>query len=679
MTGSERLYQRLPLVLRQRDLAQGEPLRALLAVMEAEREAIEVDILGLYENSFIETCEPWVVPYIAELLGIRVLGAAPHASAPPRTQVANTLNYRRHKGTAVILERLARDIVGWHGRAVEDFAFLGHTQNPTYPRFGKGTLFDIRRPENPALAGGPFAPPEHFRTVDVRRIANHRGRYNLPNLALFLWRLKTFALHAGPARQAPGTPAGRYSFDALGRDTRLFNHPATRAEIVRLAAEHELPVALRLEAVVENPAAYYGPERALAVATDGTEVDLADVVFRDLSDWTVTTPATDEVAIDVRLGRLMFGAARLPADPTAVRVSYSYAFAADLGGGPYDRRDRLADPASAVLEIAVAKSGPTTTLQQALAQWDAAGKPHTIVRIEDSEVYGGLLGIDLMGSRLVIEAADGERPHLRLTGSLAVHGIDPEGRLALNGLRFEGGLVVTGSFQLMIEHCTLIPGGGDSLRVGAAGLEELAITIDSSLVGALRLPAEMPKLTLRDTLVDGVARAALAADDSGAPGPPTTLERVTLFGEVSVRELILATEVLFTAALRVEQRHVGCVRFSYLPPGSEAPPCFRCQPHLALAREAESLGLDGASGLAVADRDRVLAAVVPRFTTTRYGDPGYGQLAEGNHPGIATGAEDGSEPGVFHLLHKPQREHQLRQLIDEYSRFGLDVGFIFAT
>jgi hypothetical protein len=75
----------------------------------------------------------------------------------------------------------------------------------------------------------------------------------------------------------------------------------------------------------------------------------------------------------------------------------------------------------------------------------------------------------------------------------------------------------------------------------------------------------------------------------------------------------------------------------------------------------------------------VYAALVPRFTSTRWGQPGYGQLRLDTAREIAAGAEDGSEIGVFQRLHEPMRRRQLALLIEEYLRFGLDAGLFFLT
>src|SRR5215207_10768596 len=70
-TNSDRLYELLPVIDRIRDSEQGQPLRALLQVIARQVDVVEADIAQLYENWFIETCEDWVVPYIADLIGYR--------------------------------------------------------------------------------------------------------------------------------------------------------------------------------------------------------------------------------------------------------------------------------------------------------------------------------------------------------------------------------------------------------------------------------------------------------------------------------------------------------------------------------------------------------------------------------------------------------------------------------
>lgn len=119
-SAGERLYDLLPAFYRVRDAERDESLRTLLSVIEHELETLEADIEELHEDWFIETCDEWVVPYIGDLLGVSPLYAVESAGTYSlRAYVANTLGYRRRKGTAAVLEQLARDVTGWPAHAVE--------------------------------------------------------------------------------------------------------------------------------------------------------------------------------------------------------------------------------------------------------------------------------------------------------------------------------------------------------------------------------------------------------------------------------------------------------------------------------------------------------------------------------------------------------------------------------
>src|SRR4051794_24652129 len=122
---SDRLYELLPAVYRQRDEEQGHTLQALLRVIAEPVDIVEADIEQLYENWFIETCQDWVVPYIGELIGYDPVSEpieAPGAEARilvPRREVANTIGLRRRRGTLLAAARQGPDGAGWPARAVE--------------------------------------------------------------------------------------------------------------------------------------------------------------------------------------------------------------------------------------------------------------------------------------------------------------------------------------------------------------------------------------------------------------------------------------------------------------------------------------------------------------------------------------------------------------------------------
>src|SRR5438067_6667971 len=129
----ERLYSLLPAIYRIRDIEQGNaeqggPLKALLSVLAEEVAGLEDNLTQLYDDQFIETCAEWVVPYIGDLVGVRGLVPFPRSTFTRRAEVADAIAARRRKGTAYMLERLARDVTRWDAHVVEYFQVLATTQ-----------------------------------------------------------------------------------------------------------------------------------------------------------------------------------------------------------------------------------------------------------------------------------------------------------------------------------------------------------------------------------------------------------------------------------------------------------------------------------------------------------------------------------------------------------------------
>src|SRR5215217_4805566 len=220
----ERLYDLLPAFDRVRDQEGSRALAALIEVIAGQVAVIEEDLAQLYDDQFIETCAPWAVPYIGDLIGYRAVRGALADLRVPRAEVANTIAFRRRKGTAAMLEQLARDVTGWNARVVEFFQLLGWTQHMQHIRphaggFARiterlavdantGDILNETTRLRTALAlediGTAFDPLAH--TVDVRRIASGRGRYNIPNVGVFLWRLSDFSVTDTPLTPVTGDP-----------------------------------------------------------------------------------------------------------------------------------------------------------------------------------------------------------------------------------------------------------------------------------------------------------------------------------------------------------------------------------------------------------------------------------------------------------------------------------------
>ncbi len=783
---SERLYSLLPAHIRIRDAEQGEPLRALLGIIQEQADRLEADIAGLYDDWFIETAREWVVPYIGDLLGVRLLHTVEQEGLySQRAFVANTLGYRRRKGTLLVLEELARDVTGWGARAVGFFEELGWSQNldhlrirraenpdaanplrlnpPAATRVGTvnlramdavdriGTAFDetthtvdVRRPPPgmlpPRWAGGAAGTAGGGAVLDpgVRPVRPWEGRYNIPNVGIFLWRLQSY-----PLRGVVPTPSaafeGGFHLSPLGNPAPLFTNPA-RDEESGHSSEREVPGPIRPMAFFRNPGAWYGhpADRSLALYRGGTVDEAAlvapeSILCRDLSTW--SPPPPGQVAVDVVRGRVAFAPGEAPEEGLTAVIHHG--FSADVGGGPYDRRDTIQEAdGPGTWEVTVARVAPDplpeewrTSVSAALADWDPTTHPRALVTVADSATYDEELSLSLEGAvQVTVQAANRQRPVIRLRdggGALAPWrlegGTGEEAGLTLDGVVLEGWLEVgpRSLARLELRHSTLVPGralGEDGEPVEPEGPSLvvdpdnplLEVTLRRCITGALQVPAGITSLTARDTLVDRppdpaageepdeppapgdpvpeppapgdpvpAATRGLAIGGADGPGPLTTLERVTVLGEVHVEVLELASEVVFAGAVRAERRQRGCVRFSYVDDQrSFTPRRFRCQPDLALATRREVLGVET---LPPAEAALIRSRMRPDFTSTRYGDPGYGQLALHVAPEVRTGSEDGAEMGVFESLKQPQREINLRTRLDEYMPFGLQAGLIYVT
>ena len=184
------LYELIPVVYRLRDAEAGYPLRALLAIIADQVDITKRSIDKLWDDFFIETCDEWVVPYIGDLLGVRGRHAGRPGIFSQRAFVANTLAYRRGKGTAIVLEKVARDATGWDAHAVEFFELLSSTQHINHIRLHNVRTPDLRDGDALERLDTAFVSTAH--TPDVRRIVTNRGKYNIPNVGLFLWRLQSY-------------------------------------------------------------------------------------------------------------------------------------------------------------------------------------------------------------------------------------------------------------------------------------------------------------------------------------------------------------------------------------------------------------------------------------------------------------------------------------------------------
>lgn len=718
---ADQLFALLPAVYRTRDAQNGGPLQALFAVMAAQSGIVEENIRQLYDDQFIETCATWVIPYIGDLIGYNSIYEVVSASFDSRAEVANTIGYRQRKGTLLALEQLAMDVSGRSAYVVEEFKRLITTESMRLVRPKHVTTVNLRNLG--ALDRLNTAFDTENRTIDVRRIAprlrvpanpdpapldialHGPGRFNIPDIAIHLWRSKSRPVISAPAYVVGG---GRYMFSPLGQDIPLFSQPPLRSSFSRLTTRIDMPEPIdRYEfgkslKASKNPASnvpvFYGASASMLLTADGVSIDASQIVCANLSDrpggsW-CKVPA-GKIAIDPELGRIQF--ASNIALPKSLRVNYSYGFPAEMGGGPYDRSASLSQVNTGQAKFFAVVGTDYPTLEGAVSAWNKLSPgANGIIVLPDFEHFT----VDLTaanaiqlpaGSNLSILAGQlgstgnvvWNNSCVTLTGNIQINGVagapvaagetPVAGQLLISGLWIAGQLSITGqSATVQIADATLVPGlslardgkpllpGDPSIVVTAV---EAALTLIRSISGSIA--ADSGGTTrVCSSIVDATSPccAAYTAPDLASAGADLHVEDSTIIGKVHARTILLASNTIFfarrprrdpwLAAVWASRQQTGCVRFCFLPFDSITPRRYQCLPP------------DAASE----------AALQPQFITLRYGKPGYALLSGEVPIAIWQGADNGSQIGVYYQIQETEAIRNVQLRAPEFLPVCLESG-----
>jgi hypothetical protein len=684
MTGAERLMELLPAVHRLRDVEQGGVLEALLAVVDEQLRVVEDDVAQLYDDWFVETCAEWVVPYLGDLVG-----ADPGSG---RRAVGDAIGTRRRKGTRALLEELAADVAGWPARAVAFQELLALAQHVNHLHAHRGRTLDLRDGAALDRLGGPFDRAAH--TVSVGRLGSRRRRtrYGIPDVGLFVWRLRPQSRTGADAFCVDPAP-NRYTFSCLGNDAALLTRPLSEPGPEHVADDLSVPSPVRRRQLADRVADFYGPGKSLAIyaGEPGTLVPLAMIVAADLADWTYE-PSDGRVAVDPERGRIAFD----PDDDATgqgVWVSFREGFSADIGGGEYLRPLTPLDGRARYVVRAAGGDGAQRTIGKALRAWrddQQAGRAgaRALIEVDDSRVYGSGWRPEIRlrpGEDLEVRAAQGRRPVL-LLGNERVNRLDalevraeredgadaPPPRITFDGLVIGGRAVrVIGELSCVtFRHCTLVPGWTldcdcepvvDEPSVVLEGRPG-SVLVQWSILGGIRVIADEVRsdpipIALYDSILDATRPdgSALRGRDRRLAHVALTIARCTVFGEIGVHAVTLAENAIFADPLRVARRQLGCLCFCFVADGSRTPARSSCVP------------------------DAAHPGLRPAFDSRRYGTPDYARLAPECPAAIARGADDEGEQGAFHDLHVPRRADALTAALNELTPAGASAGILYAT
>lgn len=655
------------------------PLTSLLGVLGLEFDALEAEVDNLYDDLFIETCAPWLVPYIGALVGARIVDVSDGEAA--RRQVADTIANRRGKGTARVLARRARNISKVPAEALEYFQHLVVASHLDYPAGGASASVALN-----GDAGRARRLPGHIdrRVVELTSM-EEGGRFAVPNVGVRVWPTGELPHVRAEAIPAPDGGAGAYRISATGADIGLWHNSAdAESEAPPRLPIAQIPGPIPMIDAVDHPDRYYPSSVRIEMEGEAEPtVALENIHFCNLGDmpsggWNPRprTIHTDKLLIDPQRGRLLLPPEMLPAD--GVRVTYFYGAVGQAGGGGYVTSlapwhadfglpPDAPEPAPQVVTEPLDTPFAPLELADALGAWDT--DPAILVMQGGNLPVPGTTALPA-DARLRIAAHEDSWPTLMLeAGGWTLTGGEGS-HVVLRGMRLVGGPLVvdtTDLESLTLVDCTILPGlelspDGDPVSGGAVALDirqpGLDVSLRSSICGRIEL-AETALLSLDDSIVDAHAPNAVAIGGDGGPGGILSAERSTVIGGFRLRGMGEVSDCLFAVRpgappslpLSTARLQQGCVRYSALPEGASVPRRYRCYPDHATD-----------------------TARRPHFASLNPAHPLYASLLPSSPQPMLTGAEHGREMGWLNQISMHRRLAAMAADLPEWVPFAMQAG-----
>ena len=654
------LRELLPRFYWARDVEARGSLDALVASLAAEYEALRLDVADLYDDLFIETCAPELIPYIGEGIGVGGLGGVAAPIVGDRAWVGRVLGFRRRKGGLATVARAAGAATGWAVYAQEGGSVTAHTQSVLYPDPGRGRLVDVSRTPSGADPDAPWSQVTRRVSVVGRPVSAGmppeqqpapRSGYPAPlTVEVAIWRLQAFPVE----RRAPAASdrtGHAFRFHPAGIDCQLFAAPRSPRDEHAAPRRDELPLPLTIPALADAFAAAKSARDApVAVWRIGPHgrsepIPPSALAVADLSGWRAGAHPGAEAIVDPLCGRLLFTGA----PPANVQVSYAYGFSGALGGGPYGHASsyEVLGSHTRVLHVTrTARGGGQASYASIEAALAAAAEPAAgddcLVLVDDSSTYVAPAGgwrVELPHGRSLRIASVPEVAPV-LEGSFDV-ALEAGTRLELSGLLVLGGLAVAGSGEVAIEHSTLAP--QDAASVTVAERSGAALSLSFAIAGRIDAGPHA-RVSARSSILDGRGHDAVGSEER--PVGELDVRQVTVLGATAARTIV-AEDSIFTGRVVSAVPESGLIRTSVVPAGSSAGATV------------------GSPSVPDAEAQR------PWFSSTRWGDAAYAQLDLRCPRAIATGASRGGELGAFYWLHQPTRFARLPIVLHEMLPAGV--------
>lgn len=730
----EKIWEMIPSVYRHEDGIAESPgvLRAIVEVVAREAAILRRSHDRLWDDQSIEYSDDWVAPYLADLVGTRLVSALNKRAR--RIDVAKTIYYRRRKGTLRVLEELVSDITGWDGKVVENFRSLGRTRHgldphpdPLAGRF-TGTMpggwADLRQQRGSELAGGPF--DEYHHTVDVRRHRGVHGRYNIPKLAFHLYRLGAFRVEG--VTPYHNVDSGGFTFDPSGREIPLFmprNRPRDYDwDEWRSALEWELPAPIRCR--VLGHAEYVVSDSLIQSLINNQDITLpqgADNALRTLRGRRLRSEGClrEILATLMSNGELLDGEIYFPLlsgaiiDDCGKKALLPNAIKVEETLGVEVPRELITSGNLSTWTVN-ALEGLRLVIDAERGRFLFLGDPPVVV--EDVTVtyhygFSGEIGAGTYDRRGVEDTEPGQI--IQSEGTIVSGDINNNGITQINNSKTYDTNVDKRSVQNLtlqaanFQRPYLRLGSNLLLNTGNQNVDS-ELTLDGLWIGGnnngeardIVLYGDYEKVIIRHTTLD----------PGGTDVDGNTIVPVALIIEAKVELLVIDASI--TGPIRTEnggvvEKLVICDSIIHaIDPGELASslnvgevelhrvtvlgalkvPRLHASEALITGNVEVTDTQNGCFRFSAAPEgsrlpkpyeSHVIKDSQHYFTSRRFGHPGYAQLSETAPVTIRRGAENGSEMGAFSNLINPIKLDSLKAKVDEYMPFGLIPIFVNET
>lgn len=640
---NDTLYNLLPLIYRQKDVNEGEPFRALMAVLESAHDKVQQDITQLYENWFIETCEEDYIPYIADLVGLNEL-EKDNLLPEQRRFVSNYIAYNRRNGIDATLHNVIHDVTGFYCFVVaenQNTLSIWTTRNPnlntkSFSCNTSSTLTDAT----------PFET--NGKTLDIKKathatLQSDYGNIHPRTVSLYLWQ-KT----AIPYTKAVPTPsdsnAQRCFISPLQHVMPVCNQP------IDLMSPDDTPNIMNYPTQLNRANAslfmnggtnYPSPLTFYERDKDTHHLRMlpnSAIMITDLSDWQPINDISIRLLCDPELGRILLQDKTLVGN---IFISYSTMSHSYLGAHAMYRRHFIQDnglqyindelPQEALLINTLKKCSPDI---------------HTILVSGNNQlIFSAPVTIDLAGNNLTLLAENYSRPIIE--GDLIIKNSgNKAATFSIVGFLIKGNIHIHDNASLEAEYVTIHSPKKRAITIETTNHLQhgCIIKLKNVMMESLSLPHHA-SFIIQDSI--------LHLYESEKPLHTITLERSTIFGSIATITATLIENSIITGTLKITRSNGNILHHSYIG-------MLESNTHIISSNLL--CGTDQPCNLI--------------FISKEFGQADYGILAIESDNKILTGATNSEEIGAYNMARFRLKESNLKHYLTRYLPVGLEARTI---